>query len=185
MRVGNLMARDVDGEFQINFSSNNFLSRLKAYHCVGAIPYEAMGSKAEFAPIGYTAVAVLLLAKTPDKCRIFHPYNDHDVFLGDAVEVLNRLGIGIKPCELCEYEAQFSEAMRNPEKARHLNSLIAYQEHGKRVMPIKSVNSYTSQVLLRMNFKWPITSADYLDRFFRRMNELGFFDDVAEQSKGN
>ena len=72
MRVGNLMARDIDGEFQINFRSNNFLSRLKAYHCVGAIPFEAMGSKAEFAPIGYTALAVLLLAKTPVKCRVFH-----------------------------------------------------------------------------------------------------------------
>lgn len=178
MRVGNLMARDLDGEFQINFASNNFLSRLKAYHCVGAIPYEAMGAKAEFAPIGYTALAVLQLAKTPEKCRVFHPYNDHDVFLGDAVEALNRLGISVKPCELCEYERHFSEAMRNPEKARHLNSLIAYQEHGKRVMPIKSVNSYTSQVLLRLNFKWPITSADYLDRFFRRMKDLGFFDET-------
>ncbi|MBQ8015549.1 MAG: amino acid adenylation domain-containing protein [Clostridia bacterium] len=181
MRVGNLMARDIDGEFQINFSSNNFLSRLKAYHCIGAIPYDAMGAKAEFAPIGYTALAVLQLAKTPEKCRVFHPYNDHDVFLGDAVEVLNRLGISIKPCETCEYENYLSEAMRNPETARHLNSLIAYQEHGKRVVPIKSVNSYTSQVLLRLNFKWPITSADYLNRFFRRMNELGFFDADGER----
>ncbi|MBQ4338597.1 MAG: amino acid adenylation domain-containing protein [Clostridia bacterium] len=185
MRVGNLMARDIDGEFQINFRSNNFLSRLKAYHCVGAIPYDAMGAKAEFAPIGYTALAVLLLAKTPVKCRVFHPYNDHDVFLGDAVEALNKLGISIRPCELCEYEAHLSEAMRNPEKARHLNSLIAYQEHGKRVVPIKSVNSYTSQVLLRLGFKWPITSADYLDRFFRGMNDLGFFDDTLGQRKGS
>lgn len=185
MRVGNLMARDIDGEFQINFRSNNFLSRLKAYHCVGAIPYDAMSTKAEFAPIGYTALAVLQLAKTPEKCRVFHPYNDHDVFLGDAVEVLNRLGVTIKPCEMCEYETHLSEAMRNPEKARHLNSLIAYQEHGKRVVPIKSVNSYTSQVLLRLDFKWPITSADYLDRFFRGMNDLGFFDDILGHGKGS
>ncbi|MBE5782599.1 MAG: amino acid adenylation domain-containing protein [Clostridiales bacterium] len=176
MRVGNLMARDADGEFQANFRTNNFLSRLKAYHLVGAIPYEAMGMSTEFAPIDYTALSVLLLSKTPKACRVFHPYNDHDVFLGDAVSALAKQGIVIEPCEACEYERRFSEAMRDPQKAKHLNALIAYQEHGKRIVPIKSVNSYTSQVLLRLGFMWPITSEQYLSQFFVMMKGLGFFD---------
>ncbi len=176
MRVGNLMARDADGEFQANFATNNFLSRLKAYSIIGKIPYEVMGMNTEFAPIDYTAMAVLMLAKTPEKCRVFHPYNDHHIFLGDAIDVLRRRGLEITPCELEEYECSFSEAMRNPEKARYLNSLIASNEHGKRVVPIKSVNSYTSQALLRQGFKWPVTSDDYLNRFFGMMEGLGFFD---------
>lgn len=176
MRVGNLMARDADGEFQANFRTNNFLGRLKAYHLVGAIPYDAMDMSTEFAPIDYTARAVLLLAKTPKACRVFHPYNDHHIFLGDAVKALKKQGIEIIPCEACEYERAFGEAMRDPKKAKHLNSLIAYQEHGKRIVPIKSVNSYTSQVLLRLGFQWPITSEEYLNQFFAMMNGLGFFD---------
>lgn len=180
MRVGNLMARDTDGEFQANFRTNNFLGRLKAYHLVGAIPYDAMDMSTEFAPIDYTAMAVLLLSKTPNACRVFHPYNDHHIFLGDAVDVLKKQGIEITPCERCDYEKAFGEAMRNPQKAKHLNSLIAYQEHGKRIVPIKSVNSYTSQVLLRMGFRWPITSEEYLSKFFMMMNGLGFFDWESE-----
>lgn len=180
MRVGNLMARDTDGEFQANFRTNNFLGRLKAYHLVGAIPYEAMDMSTEFAPIDYTAYAVLLLAKTPKACRVFHPYNDHHIFLGDAVDVLKKQGIEITPCESCDYERAFGEAMRDPKKAKHLNSLIAYQEHGKRIVPIKSVNSYTSQVLLRLGFQWPITSEEYLNKFFAMMNGLGFFDQESE-----
>lgn len=176
MRVGNLMARDADGEFQANFRTNNFLSRLKAYHLVGAIPYEAMGMRTEFAPIDSTTLAVLLLSKTPKACRVFHPYNDHDVFLGDAVAALTRQGIAIEPCEACEYERRLGEAMRDPRKAKQLNALIAYQEHGKRIVPIKSVNSYTSQVLLRLGFMWPITSEAYLKQFFVMMDSLGFFD---------
>ena len=31
MRVGNLSARDADGEFQMNFSTNSFVGRLKSY----------------------------------------------------------------------------------------------------------------------------------------------------------
>jgi len=180
MRVGNLMARDADGEFQINFATNNFLARLKAYSLIGKIPYEAMGMNTEFAPIDFTAVAVLLLAKTPEKCRVFHPYNDHHIFLGDAIAVMRKRGMDIIPCETEEYERSFGETMRDSAKARYLNSLIAYNEHGKRVMPIKSVNSYTSQVLLRQGFKWPITSDAYLDRFFVMMEGLGFFDHDSE-----
>ncbi|MBQ8507154.1 MAG: amino acid adenylation domain-containing protein [Clostridia bacterium] len=181
MRVGNLMARDADGEFQANFSTNNFLSRLKAYHIVGRIPYAAMGMSTEFAPIDSTALAVLMLARTPEKCRVFHPYNDHHIFLGDAVDVLNRRGMEIVPCEQEEYDCSFSEAMRSPEKARHLNSLIAYQEHGKRIVSIKSVNGYTSQALMRQGFKWPITSSDYLDKFFATMEAFGYFDNTGKE----
>jgi len=180
MRVGNLMARDADGEFQANFRTNNFIGRLKAYHIVGAIPYDVMDMSTEFAPIDYTAYAVLLLAKTPEACRVFHPYNDHHIFLGDVVNVLKKHDIEIKPCETEDYERAFGEAMRNSKKAKYLNSLIAYQEYGKRIIPIKSVNSYTSQVLLRLGFRWPITSEEYLNKFFTMMKDIGFFDQELE-----
>lgn len=66
IRVGNLMAREFDGEFQMNFRTNNFLGRLKAYHTIGKISYEAMSMNCEFAPIDSTAKAVLLLGQTPE-----------------------------------------------------------------------------------------------------------------------
>lgn len=180
MRVGNLMARAEDGEFQANFKTNNFLGRLKAYYIIGRIPYADMGIDTEFAPIDYTAKAVLLLAKAPVKCRVFHPYNDHTVFLGDVVETLAREGIVITPCEAEAYEEAYREAMMDKEKAKHLNSLIAYQEYGKRVVPLKTMNSYTSQALLRFSFKWPITTQEYLANFFKMMKGLGFFDSDSE-----
>ncbi len=176
MRVGNLMARDSDGEFQVNFKTNNFLGRLKAYNIIGRIPYEAMGASCEFAPIDMTARAILLLAQTPEKCRVFHPYNDHDIFMGDVISTLRGLDIDITPCEMEVYEKAYSEAFRDSEKAKYLNSLIAYQEYGKVVLPIKSTNSYTSQALLRQGFMWPVTTPDYLRNFFVAMIGLGFFD---------
>jgi len=39
MRVGNLMARNSDGEFQMNAAANSFLGRLRAYSVVGCFPY--------------------------------------------------------------------------------------------------------------------------------------------------
>ena len=51
MRVGNLSACQKDGEFQINFNTNNFLATLRAYVVIGMIPYEALDKYFEFSPI--------------------------------------------------------------------------------------------------------------------------------------
>lgn len=39
MRVGNLSARNSDGEFQINYSTNTFMGRLKSYRLIGKCTY--------------------------------------------------------------------------------------------------------------------------------------------------
>ena len=179
MRVGNLMAREEDGEFQANFQTNNFLGRLKAYSIVGRIPYEALGMNTEFAPIDYTAKAILTLARTPKENRVFHPYNDHSVFFGDIVASLAQMGVKIIPSEMEEYREAYREAMRDPKKAQHLNSLIAYQETGHEVAPVSSSNAFTQQALLRLGFLWPITTPEYLGNFFRMMDGLGYFDSEA------
>lgn len=176
VRVGNLMARNEDGEFQANFNTNNFLGRLRAYSIIGKIPFEDLDSPVEFSPIDSTAESVLRLCKTPDKCRAFHSYNNHTVFMSDIIQMLDDIGVHIKPCEREEYDKAYSDAFMNQEKARYLNSLIAYQEHGKRVVILKTKNVYTNQVLLRSGFKWPITTDTYLKNFFDMMERLGFFD---------
>jgi thioester reductase-like protein len=176
MRVGNLMARASDGEFQANFSTNSFLGMLKAYSIIGRIPYETMGQPTEFAPIDCTAEAILRLAKTPKACRVFHPYNDHEVYLGDAVQSLGRLGIPIQPSEMRAYAEAHAEAMADADKAKSLRPLIAYHVRGKEMASLRSENAYTSQALLRCGFLWPITGSDYLDNFFKGIAGLGYFD---------
>ncbi len=89
MRVGNLMARE-DGEFQINFSTNNFLGRLRAYTIVEKVPYSALSAPVEFSPINETARAILLLSTTSANCSIFHPYNHHNLVMGDIIAALQK-----------------------------------------------------------------------------------------------
>ena len=40
MRVGNLAARSYDGEFQINFSTNSHMGRIKIFNMLGCCPFE-------------------------------------------------------------------------------------------------------------------------------------------------
>ena len=89
MRVGNLSARQKDGEFQINFNNNNFLALLRAYVVIGMVPYEALDHLFEFSPIDEVAHAIMLLAQTPKECTVFHPNNTHRQFLSDILESTN------------------------------------------------------------------------------------------------
>jgi nucleoside-diphosphate-sugar epimerase len=55
VRVGNLMARESDAEFQINFESNGFINRIKAYVTLHAMPFELLVAQTEFSPIDVVA----------------------------------------------------------------------------------------------------------------------------------
>lgn len=177
MRVGNLMARNRDGEFQINFHTNGFINRLRAYQAIGKISYSILGASTEFAPIDSTAQAVLKLACAPKECCVFHPYNNHSIFIGDVIEVMKEKGMTIEAVEECEFEKHLSMAMRDKSKAEALAGLIAYLNmgRGKRVFPLATSNDYTMQILYRYGFKWPLTTDEYLDKFISLLTGLGFF----------
>ena len=130
------------------------------------------------APIDSTAEAVLLLAKTPVSCRVFQPFNDHSIFLGDIVAIMREEGILIDLLEDEDYEKALKDSLNQAGRAEYLTSLVAYQgmAKGKTLAPVAVDNRYTSQVLLRMGWRWPITDNDYLRQFLRDLISLGFFE---------
>ena len=77
-----------------------------------------------------------------------------------------------------EYEAILEQAGNDPQKAKMLSSLLAYQDmaHGMKATFVKIVNQYTSQVLYRLGFKWSATTWDYVEQMLISIEGLGFFD---------
>ena len=178
IRVGNLAARTTDGEFQINFSTNAFMGRIKVYNMLGCFPYSLYEKKVEFSPINEVAHAIILLSSTPKECCVFHAYNNHTQFLGDVLSGLSNLGTDIRLVEDSEYDATLEEAGNDPQKAKTLSSLLAYQDmsHGMKASDVTITNPYTTQVLYRLGFKWSATTWDYVDRMLNAIGGLGFFD---------
>lgn len=178
MRVGTLSARNSDGEYQINFTTNTFMGRLKSTLLIGKYPYEAMETPFELSPVDFVAKAILLLAQTPKECTVFHPFNNHTLIMGDLYTEMNKIGLHSEGAEYDEYMAALDRAEQDPEKAKILSSMIAYQNmaHGQKTFAVAKSNAYTMQVLYRMGFMWPVTSFDYMKRFINALRGLGFFD---------
>ena len=176
MRVGNLSARQKDGEFQINFNTNNFLARLRAYVVIGMVPYQDLDRRFEFSPIDEVAHAILLLSQTPKECIVFHPCNTHRQFLSDILTGFAQAGITLPRVEMPKFQQALEQMMENPDLVTLLRPLMAYNTSGKHTMRwIESTNDYTTQVLYRMGFQWPPTAADYVHRFVDTIVGFDYF----------
>ena len=179
MRLGNLSARSTDGEFQINFRSNNAMAALKAYQTLGCIPYDKDCAYSEFSPINEVADAIVRLSLTPDGCTVFQPGNIHWPPYGDTIECMNRIGIPIERVENEEFQRRLTEAMQDPQKSELVQSLVAYKEVNDglfRVVNGWETKGYTAQVLLRLGFRWSFTTWDYVENYLRSLQGLGVFD---------
>jgi len=178
MRVGNLAARSYDGEFQVNFSTNSYMGRIKIFNMLGCCPYDQYDNPTEFSPINETARAIVLLATTPKECTVFQPYNTHTRLLGNVLQVLDKLGTKMQFVEPEAFGMAVQQAALDPNKASLLTTMLAYQNiaHGQPTQIVDRNNSYTSQVLLRLGFQWTEPDNDYIGRMLTAISQLGFFD---------
>lgn len=177
MRVGNLMARDSDSEFQINFDSNGFINRLKAFVTIGVMPYAMLSNNVEFSPIDITAKSIVALAKAPKECVVFHPYQHHTICFGDIIEVIRPLDLIIDPVEDDEYEKALDEVLNDKTRQAGVSGLITSVGSGKlKKIWIAVDNNYTIQALYRLGVKWPVISEDYVYKFVEYLDDLCFFD---------
>jgi len=178
IRVGNLAPRSYDGEFQANFNSNSYMGRLKVFHTLGCCPYDGYDEHTEMSPINETAKAVVLLASTPKECTVFQAFNNHTELLGDVLRLMEKVGRKMRFVEADEFQQAIADAGQDPEKAKLLSAMLAYQDmaHGQKAVMIARDNRYTCSVLHRLGFHWSDTSSEYIVQMLRQIAAFGFFE---------
>jgi len=177
MRVGNLMARSSDSEFQINFETNGFVNRLKSFVTLGKIQYSKLGSPVEFSAIDITAKAIVELAKAPKECTVFHAYDEHTASFADVIKIINKLDLHVDPCDDEEYEKALEEAFKDKSKQDGLSGIITNVGQGQTNTAWLGVeNKYTLQILYRLGVFWPMISEEYIYTFIKYLQDIGFFD---------
>jgi thioester reductase-like protein len=176
-RVGNLAPRAQDGEFQKNYTSNNYMNTLKAYQTLGFIPYDALVKRTEFSPIDSLAQAILALATTPDDCVCFMPMNAHRPVMGDVIRELSTFGHPIQGAENETFVQALNKALSSEEKSQAVSPLIAYKSNDNlQIIGFDNCDcSYTNRVLERLGFSWPETGSAYIRQFMEQLAGKGHF----------
>ena len=176
IRVGNLMSRASDGEFQANFRTNSFMNTLKAYNTLGCLPMANIVEPTEFSPIDSTAEAVITLAGTPDKFTVFHADNNHTVDMANVIDAMNACGLDIKIVKQAEFQKRFDEVMHDEKRNASISSLIAYLGNDSSRRFIASNNTFTLAVLNVLGFRWPIITEEYIEKAIKALKSMDFFD---------
>ncbi len=176
LRAGNLAPRSYDGHFQINAESNNYLSTLKGFKALGMVPYSASVAATEFSPIDKVAEAVVLLAGTPRECICFMMSNNHRPLMEDVIDCMNENGSSIRYVDEKEFIAAVGEALMNPDKCDLMRPFMAYSLNGAKgsaSLSLEALNvSYTSEILKRMGFSWPVCGSTYCKQFISALDGL-------------
>ena len=177
IRVGNLMSRQSDGEFQANSITNGFMRDLKGYATLHQFPVNSMDITVDFSPIDEVAKTIILLSQTPSKFTVFHSANSHMVEMGDIIYVLNELGFDIKVVPDNEFLDSMKQMMMDDTKSMLVSSLISYSSSDMHTHAfIGSDNEFTNKALYHLSYKWPITDYSYLKNAIESLSTLDFFE---------
>jgi hypothetical protein len=176
IRVWNLMSRDSDGEFQINFNTNAFMKQMRSYVKLGFFPVTDMDTEVEFSPIDMVAKAVVILAGTPDQYTVFHVNNCHKVHMANVLEAMRENGMPVEVVSRKEFDRRFTEAMKDEANEECVSGLISYLGNaGETRRFVAADDSYTVKALYRLGFSWPVISEGYIDKAFKTLKSLRFF----------
>lgn len=174
IRVGNLMGRQSDGEFQANMETNMFLRGIRGFYIMGKYPISHMTDPMSFSPIDCTARAVVLLAGTNDKFTAFNANNRYSFDEMKLIDACNANGVTILPEDDEKYYAEFRAKLADNRINAGLNGLAAYDIVGAHA--VETDNLFTTNILYRIGFSWPLVDDAYLERAINSLETLGFFE---------
>ena len=174
IRVGNLMGRYEDGEFQFNMNSNAFLNGIRGFVTMGSCPITHTTDPISFAPIDLTAKVVVLLAGTDDRFTAFNGDSRYSFDEYQLIEACNRCGLPIKFLEDEDYYNNYRKQLGNEKINARLQGLMTNDLPG--VHQVETDNKFTAYILYRLGFAWPFIDNEYLDKTITSIKTLGFFD---------
>ncbi len=175
VRVGNLMGRQKDGEFQINLETNAFLNAVRGFATIGKSPISHATDPMSFSPVDMTAKAVVLLAGTNDKFTAFNADSRFRFDEWQLIEAANKCGVKITPVPDAEYYADYHKMLGDAKINAKLQGLMTNDRpdiHG-----VESDNKFTTNILYRLGFSWVLPDSSYLERVLNGLLSLDYFGD--------
>ncbi|MBQ0016715.1 MAG: amino acid adenylation domain-containing protein [Bacteroidales bacterium] len=173
IRVGNLMGRHSDGEFQINFNTNAFMNALRGFVTIGKCPISHSTDPMNFSPIDMTAKAIVILAGTNDCFTAFHADSRFGFDEMQLIQACNHCGLTIKPVCDEEYYDDYYKMLGDTTVNSRLQGLVTNDRPDLHM--VDTDNVFTANVLYRLGFSWPLVDSSYLERAIESLLTLDYF----------
>lgn len=171
-RLGNLMARYSDGQFQKNKFDNAYYCRLLALAKLGYLPNNLAEQMLEFTPIDDASLAVVRLLSIPDlNNKIFHVFTDKLIPIQLLLRILSDMNVS---CKFIDYDA-FMRKLHEKENEGSLALIVSDIGKNNEInyeSGIHVKHEITNKYLEKIGFSWHTIDENYLKRFFEKVNFL-------------
>ena len=179
IRVGNLTNRASDYKFQPNYTSNAFLTRVKAILEFSLFPDYLIPLYAEFSPIDKTAEGIVKIAQYADKQCVFHLNSNKVIHFNRFLEVVHELGIPMKVVSGAEFNCALQETMKQSNTEYIFEAFQNdMDEQGRLVYDsnIRIENKFTLWFLRKVGFEWNETDIKYISGYIDYFRKIGYLE---------
>ena len=171
IRLGNLMPRLCDGQFQENINENAFITKVALFMKLGIVPEYLLENQLEFTPVDIAANAIYKIVTNFSKTnRIFHVYNHNVVTLKDYFDIIKEFGYKMDVVPDTIFKKQILEILKNEQKKVNLQNIVSDLDNNYHLnynSDITLNSDFTIKYLNNCGFNWPIISKEYITEFIK------------------
>ena len=179
MRMGNLTNRYTDGVFQINYETNAFLKRFKAFLGLGIVPNYLMGRYVEFTPIDEAAHAVMTITRHfSNEQTVFHIENYKRLLLDNLIVILKKLSYEVTSVEEAVFNKALLQTIERKEIKYIFETFINDMDGNNRLVfsNIHIDTDFTVRYLKLLGFEWSEISLEYLRKYMEYFGKIGYWE---------
>lgn len=181
-RVGTLVGRFDDGQFQPNIEENELSNNLKAIIALGKIPQGVIEEVTfELTPVDLCSQALLKIMKIDNLANnTYHLANPNFVPMGLIKETLDDLGYKIEAMENEKYYDYVYDRVENEDFNREITSIYTILRAKNDDEPTKPSHRmaystiFTEKALALTNFSWPEIGKTYLTKMLAYSQSINY-----------
>ena len=178
LRIGNITNRYSDGVFQINVSENAFVNRLKSLLAMKVIPEKLLEHSVEFTPVDTCAQSIIKIVDSNPEFTVFHLFDDNTITCKKLLEILNSIGINIKPVSDEEFKNCIDTFLNNNNLSDDISGIITDLDDNKSLNLISNVipvSDFSKKYLNIIDFNWPMIDNNYIKKYINYFINIRYF----------
>lgn len=168
-RLGNIMARFSDGQFQENYKQNAFYNRLDSFIQLGKFPESLSNLEVDFSPVDLCAKIIVNFSLYKSSYnKVFHILNNNKLKFGEILEYFNKLGYHIDIIPDDEFYRFLKKTNNKDNILGIINDITSDIITDDSNISISS--DFTINCMKTINMSWPKIDDNYFRKFYDKIN---------------
>ncbi len=164
-RLGNITWRDIDGQFQFNYTENLFFNILQTIINTKIVSNSMKNYIFNISPVDLCSKIIVNILLNNNKLNIYHIFNYNTLSLSEIIALLNILGLDIHFID----DATYQKEMSNLAKINTYNDFSISNTANTSTLGIDNNISIKSkdtiEIMKDLNFAWPLIDDNYFKKF--------------------